>query len=114
MYFLRITGEGREHFTARAMLQVTGFGLLSSPAQRFRRQPDMQEELQKILFYAGRRGRDGLPGGVLQWSTAAGTQVTLRRRCLQCPIAGQGSTRFSHVMHPTAMDCLAGAPVLPS
>src|SRR5262249_40320531 len=46
MHFLRITGEGSEHFTARAMLQVTGFGLLSSPVQRFRRQPDMQEELQ--------------------------------------------------------------------
>src|SRR5262249_18130979 len=73
-----------------------------------------QTPVQKILFYAGRGGRDGLPGGVLQWSTAAGTRVTLRRRCLQCPIAGQGSTRFSHVMHPTAMDCLAGAPVLPS
>src|SRR5215471_15409516 len=82
------------------MLQVTGVGLLSSPAQRFRRQPDVKKELEKLLFYAERRGRDGLPGGVLPWSTAAGTQMTLRRRCSQYPAYGQGSTYFSHLVHP--------------
>src|SRR5262245_44733498 len=39
--------------------------------------------------------RDTLPVGVLQWSTAAGARAPLRRRCLQYPACGQGSTYFS-------------------
>jgi hypothetical protein len=35
-------------------------------------------------------------------------------RCSQSPASGQGSLRFSHVVHPTTVDCLSGAPVWPS
>jgi hypothetical protein len=38
----------------------------------------------------------------------------LSEALLTVPRMWAGSRRFSHVVHLTAVDCLAGAPVLPS
>ena len=77
--------------TRNAIMRGARRVLLSSPAQRFPRQPDTRKARQRILFYAGRRGRDLLPVGVLQWSTVAGTPTPFGGAAHSTPACGQAA-----------------------
>src|SRR6267378_1550600 len=66
-----------------------------------------KESTTAILLYSGRRGRDAFHVYVLQRSTAAGTRMTLRRRCPQCPAFGAGQ----HTLLPSGAPHRRGLPL---